>query len=710
MLIKIHLPQVIEKMAWINGLKTYIDKKRESIGLEIKYCTGFIPSDESICVSCILETNPEENKDSFRIYRQDNRLKIIAHKPREFFYAFRYLFDDIKLYAKDFLESLDKEVEINSKFLFRLGTPQAGLGYYYQRYEEEQFQYLIDCSCSGILVNFILNNGLNQFGQSSVYPEIYNLQPKLFIDDSELSRIISLAEKYGLETYIAVTEPHFVDPQIKNIYPDIHLTREHWGKHSICLSSVNIARHYKEIIKELFRKQPKFAGIVLFTGDGGAYICNSGDRNDNQDMIATDDCSFCASPLHERRATFVNLINAAISESNPDAKLIFQIWYDSLEIEQTIPLLDKNVIVSARFEEGAEQVIDGEKIGIIKDTEMCVIGPGDFYRKIAQICKSNGINFMAQFPQCSSNIFDLLPTTIAPERIAEKALMLEKTGSSGWLSYEHGMCECPNCALLSEMSWNTSDTAAAACRKVSRARYNENVSHDLIVKSWNLSSRAVSEFPFGANWFVRVLSSMAIVWVPLPGLMKVNGNLEEPLLGKWFSLAKVAENYELYHRQFNRLYDLYRNSLSCFELAHNSDDLSLWLADRNKLICCTSNSQSASNLLNCVKLLMELNQHNLSFNDMSAGYMNIAENELENVKKLCSILNDKDKLYFWWHQEVRCVTRETLVRKMQLLLQFTDKKTYDLWKQGNEEVIKKINFEYKGYLAALCKEPVCEFV
>ena len=721
--VQLEIPKIDRQQ--MDGLHSYVQRLARLRGFSVVGgdCDG--ASDKVISIRCVLSEPSDgfcgdDGHNEFSISRVDGILVVEAARLRGVFYAIKYIVDELVLNDWQYPDTLTDKACIANRFGMRLGMPQCGLGYRDPEYNEEHFHYMMDIGCTGLLIPYLFQSGISQLGRSTVYPEMQRFVPHGELDDTELTRILQLSAKYDMDTYISLCDPHLVDTAVCQEYPDIELTPiQQWTrKYSMCLSSGSVMEHYRQCVIDLFTRHRHLTGLHLFTGDGGAYLCNAGDRDEKDNMFRRDgECPRCTDPLASRRSDFINMVHEAITSVNSDGRLIYQVWYDLVDIDDTIGRLDRDIIVAGRFEEGAEQRIDGQKMGTLSDTTMAVLGPGSYFTHIAELCKKNGIAFVAQFAMCSGNLFDFLPSTIAPTRIADKALAIDESGVFGWLSYDHGINDCPNCAAFGQQSWlrpdNDSNLAAGSIERTALTRYGSKVETESVVRAWQFASEAVSQFPFAKQWWVRALSSTAFVWAPMPGVMKLNGNGQwsEPLLDVFLNRALIAENIDLYCHCFDRMRALYQRAYECFEKGVGAGNDTA-AADLSELYYSASCATSASNLFRFLRHVLEIcNMRDCSSrSELATKLMAIASDELAGTARLVERITEDDTFYIWWHCKIKKITKDILVRKAAMLDRYCLPEAFENWGKKRYSKLKEIQIAYERYVEQMPREPVCNTV
>jgi hypothetical protein len=92
--------------------------------------------------------------------------------------------------------------------------------------------------------------------------------------------------------------------------------------------------------------------------------------------------------------------------------------------------------------------------------------------------------------------------------------------------------------------------------------------------------------------------------------------------------------------------------------------------------------------------------------ELISSLIDTAQDEMENTEELIKNLSENDSLYIWWHPEVKLITRDVFIRKMQMIKRHLDCSSYVLWSDDASKTLD-IRREYKEYIDSLKKEPKC---
>ena len=253
-----------------------------------------------------------------------------------------------------------------------------------------------------------------------------------------------------------------------------------------CIRSPQLRQHYRELLHSHFARFPETAGLLIYTVDELAEVCDE-----------LDDCPRCQNlPLHERLPEFLAFLRQVIDEINPSIELWWEPWeFTTAQTYAVVGRLDPRIKLSVHT--GIHEVY-------------YVNRPDLWLRHLCRLAADRGIEVIVEgFFSGTGEDLGPLPAYPCPRLVYEQLRSISELPSVvGIKEYfgtvaEHlsvndralqGYLQQPNASdttIIGEVAQRFGDTASAP-----------------LLQAWEAASRAVESFPWDLSWRLRHYNSV----------------------------------------------------------------------------------------------------------------------------------------------------------------------------------------------------------
>lgn len=357
-----------------------------------------------------------------------------------------------------------------------------------QDYSKEALKKLKDHGINTVFINLAWSRPhidvvcLEHFAMSKKYP-LMSDKTEVEANRKKLSERLHNVKEMDMKAMVLVGIPMYTD---YNQLPESYQVLKGASVSTIseasvtCISSPEVMKHYKELLDDMFENLGDLDGMLVYTYDELAEICDE-----------ESDCPRCHGiPQEVRISKFLNELYSYTQEK----KRQFELWWEPWELTWsqvygTLEQLDKNITVSCHST--LHEVYFANN-------------PDLWLRSMASLCKEQGRNLIVElFMGGTGEDTGFTPSYPCPRLVFEqidRAVRLE--GVTGIKEY-YGLCPeymSINEAVMKETLEGSQDINLVLEQMA--AKYSSQGKEHLL-QFWELGSRVLELFPWELSWVMR---------------------------------------------------------------------------------------------------------------------------------------------------------------------------------------------------------------
>jgi hypothetical protein len=247
-----------------------------------------------------------------------------------------------------------------------------------------------------------------------------------------------------------------------------------------CIQHPAVREHYRELLREHFALFGATAGILFYTVDELAEVC------DEQDA-----CPRCRGiPLHERLPDFLRFLRGVIDEHKPDAEM----WWEPWEFTAT-----QTYAVVERLD---------PRIGLALHSSIhevyYVNRPDGWFRHICRLAAERGIPVVAElFMGGTGEDLGPVPAFPCPRLVYEQLRSVRDIPAVGGIKEYYGTVAehaGPNDWML-QAFLGAPDAPFATLVEGVAGRYGS--AQPMLLRAWEHAARALEVYPWSLSWRLR---------------------------------------------------------------------------------------------------------------------------------------------------------------------------------------------------------------
>lgn len=253
-----------------------------------------------------------------------------------------------------------------------------------------------------------------------------------------------------------------------------------------CIRSEGVRRLYRELIAEHFRTFPETAGLLVYTVDELAEVCDE-----------RDPCPRCQGvPLPNRLPEFLECLADAVRAANPRAEL----WWEPWEFSATQTL------------EVVERLSPGVRVAAHKCIHEVYYagGPDAWLRQLCRVAERRGIEVVVEaFFSGTGEDLGPLPAYPCPRLVLEQVQEIARLPAvTGVKEYFGTVAEHVS---VNEQAWRL---ALATPERPVREALGElaeqypDADPERLLSAWESAAQALEEFPWDLSWRLRQYNSV----------------------------------------------------------------------------------------------------------------------------------------------------------------------------------------------------------
>lgn len=357
-----------------------------------------------------------------------------------------------------------------------------------QDYSPEALQKLKDKGIDTIFINLAWSRPyidvvtLEHVAVSKSYP-LLSKEDDVIKNQRKIKERIANAKSLGLKSMLLVGMPQYFkyEELPENYKALMGATVSTIADASVtCVESPETVKLYKELLSDLLKHVPDLDGILVYTYDELAEICDE-----------DSDCPRCKGiPQEKRISKFLNTIYEYLQELTPG----FEMWWEPWELSwsqvyETLELLNADITVSCHSTLHEVYFVNH---------------PDIWFRSIASLCKSQGRNMVGELFMGGTGE-DLGYTAMYPcPRLVYEQISITSSipGVTGIKEY-YGICTrymSINEKVMGECFQGKLDYE----EMIQRLALEYTHETEKIVEFWETAARVLELFPWELSWVMRL--------------------------------------------------------------------------------------------------------------------------------------------------------------------------------------------------------------
>jgi hypothetical protein len=503
----------------------------------------------------------------------------------------------------------------------------------------------------GLLRHIVKSDIFEEFGKNAL------------LHQSNMNELIERAAKYGIKVFLYMQPPRAINknapfwkahPDVAGSMEDVKTNDGTIGTYiSLCSSCDKVKKHLKVSARELALTMPNMGGVILITaseypshcwGRGGFKVVETG----NLEMRKIN----CPSCIDRNPIDVVNeiihLVHSGIREVSTDMETIFWNWGWSAYEKDPSPTIINNLphdgILMAGFERGGEKMILGRK-RVIDEYSLSYSGPSERFENVLKTAKKKKLRVMGKLQIGTTHELATTPNLPLIGNLYDKAKAMKLNEISCFM----GCWNFGNMITANTTSFNYFLNKNVLKDKKTELKnfaeeYFPGCDSKETAEAWLKFSEAMDNYPFSIPFLYTSPINYTLAYPLEPGppddipcgrswlMDKIRGsNLDNSLVQ--FTLEEIINGFEKVHEIWKEGVELFEEALANSKNKYAKDELSVVRA------CCHI-FRSARNVYKVYKL-----RKNWA-DDKFYSYLEIIEDEIENLRKVLPLLKKDRRLGF----------------------------------------------------------------
>ncbi|OQA86037.1 MAG: hypothetical protein BWY31_01538 [Lentisphaerae bacterium ADurb.Bin242] len=517
---------------------------------------------------------------------------------------------------------------------------------------------------------------INHLVKTSVFSDLGDSAEEL---QSGVDRLIKRAAGHGIGVYLYMQIPRGLPrehPLWKN-HPECagmpDMFEDEKGEPVImlpmCVSVPKVRDYLGEAARELARKIPGMAGVILITAAEYVSHCHGRGGRVVPDgarwKTVPVDCPRCSKRTPaETVSEMIRVVSEGIHGISPEADVIVWNWSWTLFEESPclgmIRSLPGDILLLADFERGGKSRFMGKEI-IVNEYSLSYAGPSEQFQAVYSAVRARGMKMIAKLQLGTTHELATVPNLPLIGSIREKAIRLLSLDLEGFMGcWNFGNMPSANIEafhyFLKNPEKRTEDFASV---------YFPGCRANRVAKAWQRFADAMKFYPFNNAWlyFGPTNFSPALPFEPGPVSKLAAGRswLPEPVRGDdiskafaFYSPAEVIRALEKLTGLWDNASELLREGLASSASVHAKEELSDALA-------CGCLFRSALNFVRSYQLKSRWRETDLE------PWREVALSELDNLKKLLPVAEQDSRVGYHIEAHERLFTPCQIRKKIEKL-------------------------------------------